>query len=568
MKKFLVSLCTAASLLCTSAYAFTFPTPDWGALLAEKQAMVSEADFELYTEGSLQNAPYYGARLEPRAGAYIGMIAETSDKFAPLGSYLTYIQDMGQDDLYYPANNMIKNSDSVAMVGWTVFDMSSVDLNHVKNVLDTLNTYGKPMFIRFANEMNVSALGDNPELYKSVFRNVADMVHQYPNFATVWSPNDPGALDRPFEYFYPGDEYVDWIGVSCYSIKYFQGNPNADPKSQVYFMTGDNAWSTNRLKPIIEFMRKNNINKPLMLSESGVAISNSYDENLETWSTPRLRNLLWNTIMKFPQIKMINYFNTHRADETEKFDISGYTYAESIFAEAASSGAYIRSANGNPQFVFTPANGGETLAADSAGNVNLYTLAHIPGTDTLSVNYAIDGNWYHCSGEIPYKCSLNIRSLADGEHTVRIWAYNYDKNYTFVKSGNAIRFGGAPDPGAAAPDGISVTLNGETLSFDTEPMLINDRTMVPMRKIFESLGATVDWDESTQTVTAKRGGTVIRLKIDSERMTVGGNEKILDAPAQLVGDRTLVPVRAISESLGAEVEWDDATRTVIITNVQ
>ena len=272
--------------------------------------------------------------------------------------------------------------------------------------------------------------------------------------------------------------------------------------------------------------------------------------------------------MKFPQIKMINYFNTHRADETEKFDISGYAYAESIFAEAASSGAYIRSANGNPQFVFTPANGGETLAADSAGNVNLYTLAHIPGTDTLSVNYAIDGNWYHCSGEIPYKCSLNIRSLADGEHTVRIWAYNYDKNYTFVKSGNAIRFGGAPDPGAAAPDGISVTLNGETLSFDTEPMLINDRTMVPMRKIFESLGATVDWDESTQTVTAKRGGTVIRLKIDSERMTVGGNEKILDAPAQLVGDRTLVPVRAISESLGAEVEWDDATRTVIITNVQ
>ena len=151
---------------------------------------------------------------------------------------------------------------------------------------------------------------------------------------------------------------------------------------------------------------------------------------------------------------------------------------------------------------------------------------------------------------------------------MRIWAYNYDKNYTFVKSGNAIRFGGAPDPGAAAPDGISVTLNGETLSFDTEPMLINDRTMVPMRKIFESLGATVDWDESTQTVTAKRGGTVIRLKIDSERMTVGGNEKILDAPAQLVGDRTLVPVRAISESLGAEVEWDDATRTVIITNVQ
>ncbi len=530
--------------------------------------MVGEADFELYTEGSLQNAPYYGARLEPRGGAYIGMIAETSDKFAPLGSYLTYVQDMSQDDLYYPANNMIKNGDSVAMVGWTVFDMSSVDLNHVKNVLDTLSTYGKPMFIRFANEMNVSSLGDDPELYKTVFRQVADLVHQYPNFATVWSPNDLGALDRPFEYFYPGDEYADWIGVSCYSIKYFQGNPDADPKSQVYFMTGDNAWATNRLKPIIDFMQKNNINKPLMLSESGVATSNSFGEDMETWATPRLRNLLWNTVMKYPQIKMINYFNTHRADETEKFDISGYAYAENIFAEAQSSGAYIRSANGNPEFVFAPASKGETLFADNNGNVNLYTLAHIPGTESLSVNYSVDGNWYHCSSEIPYKCALNIRSLADGEHTVRIWAYNYDKSYGFIKSGNAIRFGGAPAPSLALPvqNDISVMLNGEKLTFDTAPMLINDRTMVPMRKIFESLGASVNWDESTQTVTANRGGTIIKLQIDSERMTVDGNEKILDAPARLVGDRTLVPVRAISESLGAAVDWDESTQTVIITD--
>ncbi len=569
MKKIFVSLCAAISLLYTSACAFTYPTPDWGALLAEKQAMVSEADFELYTEGSGQNSPYYGARLEPRGGAYIGMIAETSDSFAPLGSYLTYIQDMGQDDLYYPANSMIKNGDSVAMVGWTVFNMSSVDMNHVKNVLATLNTYGKPMFIRFANEMNVSSLGNDPELYKSVFRQAADLVHQYPNFATVWSPNDLGALDRPFEYFYPGDEYVDWVGVSCYSIKYFQGNPNADPKSQVYFMTGDNAWATNRIKPIIEFMRKNNINKPLMLSEAGVAISNSYGENLEAWAAPRLRNLLWNTVMKYPQIKMINYFNTHRADETEKFDISGYTYAENIFAEAANSGAYIRSANGSPGFVFAPASYGETLAADDSGNVNLYTLAHIPGSDSFAVNYAIDGSWYHCANEIPYKCTLNISTLADGEHTVRIWAYNYDKSYTLVKSGNAIRFGGAPDPTVAAMRGeISVELNGEKLSFDTAPMLINDRTMVPMRKIFESLGAAVDWDEATQTVTATRGGTVIRLQIGSERMTVGGSEKNLDAPPQLISDRTLVPVRAISESLGADVDWDEASQTVIIKDKQ
>lgn len=569
MKKYLLSLALIITLTLTNAYAFTYPTPDWGALLSEKQQMVSEADFELYTEADAGSAPYYGARLEPLGGTYIGTIAETSEQFQPLGGYLTYIQDMGQDDLYYPANSIIGNSESTAMVGWTVFDMATVDFNHVKSVLDTLDAYGKPMFLRFANEMNVSNLGDDPELYKNIFRQFAALVHEnYKNFAVVWSPNDLGALDRPFEYFYPGDEYVDWIGVSCYSIKYFQGDPNADPKSKVYFMTGENAWATNRLMPIMDFMQKSGIKKPVMLSECGVATGNIYGENLQSWASPRLRNLFWNTIMKYPQIKMINYFNTRRSDEKEWFDISEYAYAADIFKEAEQCGAYLRSANAAPQFVFMPASSGKTLYANS-GKINLYTLAHIPQAESLTVNYAIDGNWYHCSDTIPYKCTLDASSLADGEHTVRIWAYNYDKTYTFIKSGNAIRFGGIPDTSAEnrpQSDKISVELNGKKLEFDTEPMLINDRTMVPMRKIFESLGAIVDWEEDTQTVTAKRGDKTIVMQIDSNIITVNNEPKILDTPAKLVGDRTLVPIRAISESLGASVDWIDATQTVVITD--
>ena len=191
------------------------------------------------------------------------MIAENSESFKPLGGYLTYIQDMWQDDLYYPANAMIQSDNVITMVGWTIDSLDNIDYNQVRRVLDTLNSYNKPMLIRFANEMNVSALGDDPYRYQEVFRTVANMIHEYPNFAIVWVPNDLGALDRPFEYFYPGDEYVDWIGVSCYSIKYFQGEQNTDYKSSVYFMTGDYAWATNRIKPIIDFMQKNNIQKPV-----------------------------------------------------------------------------------------------------------------------------------------------------------------------------------------------------------------------------------------------------------------------------------------------------------------
>ena len=79
--------------------AFDFPEPDWGALLKEKRDMVSKTEFEIYAEADPNTAPYYGARLEPRSGTYIGMIAEESVPFKPIGSYLTYVQDMWQNDI-------------------------------------------------------------------------------------------------------------------------------------------------------------------------------------------------------------------------------------------------------------------------------------------------------------------------------------------------------------------------------------------------------------------------------------------------------------------------------------
>ncbi len=545
--------------------AFNFPEPDWGALLREKTAMVTNTEFELYVEAATDTAPYYGARLEPRGGAYIGMIAENSDGFRPLGSYLTYIEDMYQPDLYYPANSMITNDNVVTMVGWTIHNLDNVNYDHIRSVLDTLNSYNKPMFIRFANEMNVSQLGDDPDRYISIFRNVANMIHEYPNFAVVWSPNDMGALDRPFEYFYPGDEYVDWIGVSCYSIRYFQGSKNTEYKNTVYFMTGDYAWASNRVEPIMDFMARHNINKPVMISEGGVATNNSYGDYLDEWAAPRLRNMLWYLTMKYPQIKMVNYFNNHRANETERFDISNYGYAIDIFNEAAQSGAYITNAYGSSEFVFQPAMNGGTLVAEN-GTVPLYTLAYFANQPNISVNYHIDGSWYHSASQIPYICNMDISGLADGHHTLTISALGESKTYDFYKSGQAIRFGAEPDMSVVPQDRVRVVINGKEIEFDVDPVIQDGRTLVPMRKIFEELNAEVMWFEEEQTVVAKRRSDVrIVVQIGNRIMTVGDVEKELDVPAQLIDGRTLVPVRAISEALECTVDWDEATRTVIIT---
>lgn len=79
------------------------------------------------------------------------------------------------------------------------------------------------------------------------------------------------------------------------------------------------------------------------------------------------------------------------------------------------------------------------------------------------------------------------------------------------------------------------------------------------------MGAQVEWEEATQTVTAVKGSDTIVLQINSTQMKAGDKTVTLDVSAQLINDRTLVPVRAVSEAFGCSVDWDDASQTVIIT---
>ena len=120
--------------------------------------------------------------------------------------------------------------------------------------------------------------------------------------------------------------------------------------------------------------------------------------------------------------------------------------------------------------------------------------------------------------------------------------------------------------GVSESSPILVELNGQPINFDQPPIIIDGRTLVPLRAIFEALGATVDWDGNTQTVTATRDNKVIKITIGDNKLYVNNNVTVLDVPAQIINDRTLVPVRAVSEAFGCNVDWDGETRTVHITS--
>ena len=117
----------------------------------------------------------------------------------------------------------------------------------------------------------------------------------------------------------------------------------------------------------------------------------------------------------------------------------------------------------------------------------------------------------------------------------------------------------------ALPEEISVVIDGKTLEFsEQKPEIINDRTLVPMRDIFEALGARVDWDASAQKVTAVKGDTTVVLTIGSATAMKGEEIITLDTPAVISNGRTMVPLRFVGEALGAKVQWIGGTRSVNI----
>jgi len=129
-----------------------------------------------------------------------------------------------------------------------------------------------------------------------------------------------------------------------------------------------------------------------------------------------------------------------------------------------------------------------------------------------------------------------------------------------------------PTPPTTAPttpppaSDISVHINGAPITFDVPPQMIGGRTMVPMRAIFEALGAEVEWDAGTQTATGTKGDTVVRLTIGSTSPTVNGRVVTIDQPGVVISGRTMVPLRFVGESFGVTVNWDGQTRTVTITS--
>ena len=112
---------------------------------------------------------------------------------------------------------------------------------------------------------------------------------------------------------------------------------------------------------------------------------------------------------------------------------------------------------------------------------------------------------------------------------------------------------------------ITVTIDGAKMEFpDQKPYIENSRTLVPVRFVTEALGAEVEWLQTEQKVRIQKGSELIELVIGQSKVKAGSKTVQLDVPAKIKNSRTMVPLRFVSEALGAGVEWDQTTYTVSI----
>ena len=113
---------------------------------------------------------------------------------------------------------------------------------------------------------------------------------------------------------------------------------------------------------------------------------------------------------------------------------------------------------------------------------------------------------------------------------------------------------------------ISVNLDGENVEFAAQsPIIIEGRTLIPLRGVFEKLGYEIGWDSDTKTATFVKELTIVKVTANAHQLTVGGKAFELDVPAQIINGSMMLPLRAVGEATGLYVDWDSETKTVVLS---
>ena len=516
---------------------------------------------QMYIDGG--TSTYYGAKNEKVNGVLFGMCANgaTRSKLKNESMVLTY-QELGQNLLAYNTG-VVRNAASEGIAvefalncpkeGYDIENIHKYD-SYLKEISDMFKKYPKvPIYLRFAAEFDIWTDLTDAESFKTAFRHVSDYFKKRnSNVAMVWSPNQVSNWYIDINDFYPGDKYVDWVGISLYAQPYFLGDKNQSEENEIVFKTGINSDPVLAVKDIVETYGNR---KPIMISESGLGHKLvKSGENTTNFALQRLEEYYSYLPMVYPQIKLIAYFDWYVDAPQEKndFRLSTNSKLQNKYIELTKGGRFIQDKYSNEvDLCYRKTQNGMTVGKF----FQVACYAHKYNNAAKSVTYFIDDKYVGMSNEIPYDTYIDATNYS-GRHTLKAIITFSDGQIMATES--LINIDGTSND-------ITVEIDGDRVYFDQPPILYNNRTMVPLRRIFEELGARVTWNGNTQTATGTKGDRTVKVTIGQKKMYVNGREYTLDIAPIVVGGRTLVPARAIAKGLGCDVDWNGRYNLVSIT---
>lgn len=370
----------------------------------------------------------YGAKNEPNGVLYgeTSETAQTDDSMILL--YLEYGDTSGFDwaNLIMERAQQSGKAVEVALNFPNQADTAR-SVNASDGYLSSLSTLlgrytGVPVYLRIGAEMNIWGNTATPDEFKTAFITIANYMRQLPNIATVWSVAHTSTWKSDsFPYtaddFYPGDEYVDWVGVNCYPNKYFDGQvwEGESKFNEICFKAGYSADPVLMVRDIIETYGGR---KPIMISECGSAYmtTGSINESHGDWAAYYVKQMYSYLPMVYPEVKLMAYFNKKIDHEKNYYDLAGSSELSAAYNEITSSPWLIHGGSGNSaQTFFEKADG----AIQTDGSLTLSTYPHLYGSDSIQVEYYLDGGFYHSTSEVPYTVSFDDMI---GSHTLTVKA--------------------------------------------------------------------------------------------------------------------------------------------------
>ena len=422
------------------------------------------ANTEIYTVTSTpgESHPTYGAMYEPQGGVLYGRTAHGGT--LPSGQFGLGNKDAMADESivshYYGTSELLGEHSleywkylfgggledgEHAFLVYLNFDYEGNDCPNVmsgkydaalRTTFQYLSTLEMPVFMRVGGEVNVWTIPATPEDYIAAYRHIVDIGHSVaPNVAFIFSPNYGSSYQVDMDAFYPGDEYVDWLGVSLY-YSASTGSPNEDRfrgRGDVY---GDAVLNAQQIVNLSKLH-----NKPVMVTEGG-AFNTFGGSDYTDWAVERIHKAYAYLPMVYPQIKAIVASDYKHGDEDYIFsDKPAITNAIKSSVDAV--GVYRTSYSGTGKYM-TPLSDSPALTDDP----NITFFAYTRSPKNLTATWTLDDQVVGTSTEHPYSVSVAAGSIASGEHTLAVTFNNKETKSYAIQNGTVV--GGAVEPEASS----------------------------------------------------------------------------------------------------------------------